>query len=207
MIAIIDYGAGNLKSVSKALERLDVKNIITSSPSEIDGSDAIILPGVGSFGQSMAQIKEKGLDKPIVENVKQGKHFLGICLGMQMLFEKSYEDGEWDGLGLLKGEIVKLETQLKVPHMGWNQLVRAKGHPIMQPEDENLFVYFVHSYYAKLKNQEDLLYYADYDLKIPAIVGHDHVLGMQFHPEKSGNGGMHLLKNFIDLVYKKGESK
>ncbi|MCG8484023.1 MAG: imidazole glycerol phosphate synthase subunit HisH [Clostridia bacterium] len=202
MIAIIDYDAGNLKSVSKALERLGFDAVITSSEKEISNSKAMILPGVGAFGDCMNSLKDKGLDQCIIKNVQEGKYLLGICLGMQMLFEESYEDGVWDGLGLLEGDVVRFnaDLDLKIPHMGWNNLIANGTDTIGKNIEAGEFVYFVHSYYAQPKNDEDVVFYTEYDVKVPAVVRKNNVIGMQFHPEKSGQTGMQLLKNFGELI-------
>ncbi|MBF7096111.1 imidazole glycerol phosphate synthase subunit HisH [Alkalibacter mobilis] len=200
MIAIIDYGVGNLMNVYNALKHLDMDAIITGAKDEIDNSDAIILPGVGAFNDAMLHLKETGLDKVIIENVKKGKPILGICLGMQLLFEKSHEDGEWEGLGLLKGEIVKFKEGLKVPHMGWNELHINKVHPLVKNINEGEYVYFVHSYHLDPKFFEDVLLYTDYGVRVPAVVCRDNIIGMQFHPEKSSTTGIKLLENFKELI-------
>ncbi len=200
MIAVIDYDAGNLKSVSKALEKLGFDCIITSDADKIDSCDVMVLPGVGSFGDCMKSLKEKGLDQCIIRNVQKGKYLLGICLGMQMIFDKSYEDGEWEGLGLIKGEIVHFETDLKVPHMGWNSLFENRKDPIGKGIHEGDYVYFVHSYYAVPESEEDVVFWSEYDVKVPAVVRKGNVIGMQFHPEKSGETGMQLLKNFGEMI-------
>ncbi len=202
MIAIIDYGLGNLNSVYKALERLGCEAKITSDFEEINNSRAIILPGVGAFHDAMDNLNQTGLIDCIKQNVESGKPLLGICLGMQLLYEKSYEDGEWEGLGFLKGEIVKFEEDLKVPHMGWNQLKINKDHKddeILKYVEEGDYVYFVHSYYAK-SDFNEVLAYADYGVKVPGIVSKDNVYGMQFHPEKSGETGLNLLKAFGEMI-------
>ncbi len=199
MIAIIDYGAGNLKSVSKALEKLGADSVITSDQSIIDRCGSIILPGVGSFGAAMNNLTELGLDDCIKRNVVEGKLFLGICLGMQLLFDKSFEDGEWKGLGILPGNIVKFEdTSLKIPHMGWNRLIESRRDPIGTGVDEGEYVYFVHSYYAVPSNWNDVVFYADYGVRVPGVVRNGNVIGMQFHPEKSSKTGLKLLQNFLN---------
>lgn len=200
MIAVIDYDAGNLRSVSKALEKLGFETVITSSEKEISKSKAMILPGVGAFGDCMKSLKNKGLDQCIIKNVQDGKYLLGICLGMQMLFEKSYEDGEWEGLGLLEGDVVRFETDLKIPHMGWNNLIANGSDAIGKNIGIDEYVYFVHSYYAQPKNDGDVVFWTDYDVKVPAVVRKNNVIGMQFHPEKSGETGLQLLKNFGELI-------
>ncbi len=200
MIAIIDYGVGNLKSVSKALEKLGFEIIITNDLEEIKDSKAIILPGVGAFKDAMEQLRKHNLVDCIRDCAKSGKPILGICLGMQMLFDKSFEDGQWEGLGLLKGEIVPLDNGLKIPHMGWNQLIPGTPDAIGQGLDVESYVYFVHSYYLKPQNPEDVVFWTEYGIKVPAVVRKDNILGMQFHPEKSGKTGMKLLENFGSVV-------
>lgn len=199
MIAIVDYGVGNLKSVYKALEKLGFEAKITSKKEEINQSRGIILPGVGAFKDAMDHLIESGLINCLKKNVDMGKPILGICLGMQLLYEKSYEDGEWTGLGLLKGEVVRFDNTLKVPHMGWNQLILGVDDPISKDID-NEYVYFVHSYYIKPKIREEVVFWTDYGVEVPAVVRKDNILGMQFHPEKSGETGMKLLKNFGELI-------
>lgn len=200
MIAIIDYGAGNLKSVSKALEKLGYDSVITSSPEEINAGKAMVLPGVGSFGDCMNSLISKGLDKCIIENVQKGKYLLGICLGLQMLYDKSYEDGEWEGLGLLKGEVVRFETTMKIPHMGWNNLIKGREDLIAEGIEKDEYVYFVHSYYVKPEDRNEVVFWTEYDADVPAVVRKDNIIGMQFHPEKSGKTGLKLLKNFGELI-------
>lgn len=202
MIAIIDYDAGNLKSVSKALEKLGMDAVVTSSKKVINDSKAIILPGVGSFGKSIKNLRDMDLEDCLISNVKAGKYFLGICLGMQLLFDRSFEDGDWVGLGLLKGEVVKFETDLKVPHMGWNKLIKNREDAIGANISEGEYVYFVHSYYAVPQYNEDVVFWAEYGVNVPGVVRRENVLGMQFHPEKSSTTGMKLLKNFGELIKK-----
>ncbi len=201
MIAIIDYDAGNIKSVSKALEKLGADIVVTSDPAVINASKAMILPGVGSFGMAMDQLRRLGLDSCIKKNVEEGKLLLGICLGMQLLYEKSFEDGEWQGLGLMKGTITRFTDQkLKIPHMGWNQLLENRKDPIGKGLGAGEYVYFVHSYYAEPVDWHDVVYYAEYGVNVPGVVRTDNVIGMQFHPEKSSTTGMKLLKNFLREV-------
>ena len=205
MIVIIDYGMGNLKSVSNALNHLNIENKISDDINEIRNADGLILPGVGAFPDAMETIEEKGLDKVIKEEVQKGKPLLGICLGMQLLFEKSYEGVEKNGLGLIKGNIVKMnedkENNIKIPHIGWNNLVYNKKHSIINNIEEGKFVYYVHSYYAQSYNDEDLIAYSEYgDNRIPGLVRHNNVIGAQFHPEKSGEYGLEMLKNFGELI-------
>ncbi|TCO79373.1 imidazole glycerol phosphate synthase subunit HisH [Marinisporobacter balticus] len=199
MIAIVDYGVGNLKSVYKALEKLGFEAIITSKEEEINQSKAIILPGVGAFKDAMDHLIESGLIDCLKKNVKEGKPILGICLGMQLFYEKSYEDGAWNGLGLLEGEVVRFEDQLKVPHMGWNDLIEGVKDEIGK-DINGEYVYFVHSYYVKPKRKEEVLFWTNYGIEVPAVIRKDNIFGMQFHPEKSGETGMRLLKNFGELI-------
>lgn len=202
MIAIIDYGMGNLHSVSKALERLGYEYIITDKAAAILEADGVILPGVGAFKDAMQQLRDSGLDHVLREFVQLRKPLLGICLGMQLLFTKSDEGGTHEGLGFLQGDIKRLpgvsssgETY-KVPHMGWNKLHLTKpNHPLLEGIDGG-YTYFVHSYFATEIKQEELIAYADYYEQVPGIVGRENVMGMQFHPEKSGETGMQLLDNF-----------
>lgn len=199
MIAIIDYGVGNLKSVYKALIKLGFNAQITSKEEDINKSKGIILPGVGAFRDARKHLIDSGLINCLKKNIKSGKPILGICLGMQLLYEKSYEDGEWDGLGLLKGEVVRFNGTLKVPHMGWNQLIKGVDDSIGK-DMEGEYVYFVHSYYVKPQKTKEVVLWADYGVQVPAVVRRGNILGMQFHPEKSGETGMKLLKNFGELI-------
>lgn len=199
MIAIIDYGAGNLKNVYNALQRLDMDPFVTRDPKKIDDADALILPGVGAFGDAMKNLRAYELPEIIRNNIQKGKYFLGICLGMQLIFEKSYEHGEHEGLGLLEGEILRFQTDLKVPHMGWNSLDIRGTHPILR-NISNEYVYFVHSYYVHTGNRELILASTDYGGDVPAIIGKDNIIGMQFHPEKSGLAGDRLLLNFKECI-------
>ena len=202
MIAIVDYDVGNLKNVYTALSDVDLEGKITRDPKVLDDADAIILPGVGAFEDAMTHLKKYDLISSLNKNVQKGKTLLGICLGMQVLFDKSYEDGEFTGLGYIPGEIIRFkESTLKVPHMGWNNLTINIKDPIVQNISQNDYVYFVHSYYAKPTNfKENVIAYANYGVKVPAIVRKENVIGMQFHPEKSALVGTQLLKNFKETL-------
>ncbi|MDF2593693.1 MAG: Imidazole glycerol phosphate synthase subunit hisH [Clostridia bacterium] len=194
-IAIIDYGMGNLKSVYKAFLSLGLEAVVTSDAKEILKADKVVLPGVGAFKDAMAELTKSGLLDAIYETVEKGKPFLGICLGMQLLFDKSYEYGEVEGLKLLRGEIVKLDVPLKVPHMGWNTLAITKRDPLFTDIADNSYVYFVHSYY--LETAEDIVSsYTTYGKEIAVSVQKDNIFGAQFHPEKSGDIGLQMLRNF-----------
>lgn len=200
MIAIVDYGMGNLKSVVNALDSLDVQSIITSDKKTILNSEGIILPGVGAFPDAIDSIRSAGIDKTLEDAVNMRKPILGICLGMQLLFDESEEVKTSKGLGFLKGKIKKMDIDLKVPHMGWNSLKYEKASPILDGIEENSFVYFVHSYYAVVEEEGILNAYADYEVKVPAVVSKGNVFGIQFHPEKSGEVGLKILKNFGEMV-------
>lgn len=200
MITIIDYGMGNLKSVENALHLLEIDCKITNDKNDILNSKGIILPGVGAFPDAINNIRELGLDEVIEEAVKKGTPLLGICLGMQLLFESSEEGTSSRGLGLLKGKIEKLQVDLKVPHMGWNSLNYEVKSPILKDIEEGSHVYFVHSYYAVIEEAENLNAYANYGVKVPGVVSKDNIYGIQFHPEKSGDIGLKMLKNFGEMV-------
>ncbi len=200
MIAIIDYGAGNIFSVKNAFDYLGYDCMLTNSEAEIKKADGIILPGVGAFPAAMNMLEESGLVPLIHEQSKQ-KPFLGICLGMQLIFEKGYEFKEYDGLGLIKGSVKKIErTDMPVPHMGWNELKIQNECPLFKGLPKNPYVYFVHSYAAEC-NDDNLVAYCDYGGKVTAMVqDNKYVFGAQFHPEKSGEVGLQILRNFAELT-------
>ncbi|MEC0554200.1 imidazole glycerol phosphate synthase subunit HisH [Bacillus haynesii] len=201
MIGVIDYGMGNLYSVSKALERIDAPYFVSEHPDELKKADSYILPGVGAFRDAMKILTETGLKTFIQDAASEGKPLLGICLGMQLLFEESEERGASEGLGLLKGKVVKLKdcdqagNRLKVPHMGWNLLTVHRDSPLLPKANEG-FAYFVHSYYVSGIEEEALIASAEYGVRVPAVVGLGNVYGAQFHPEKSSTVGMSILKRF-----------
>lgn len=206
-IAIIDYGMGNLKSVKKAFIALDLEAEITNDPEALLKADKVVLPGVGAFRDAIATLNESGMSEAIYEVVKKGTPFLGICLGMQLVFEKSYEYGEYKGLGLLPGEIVHFKPEnmllpngesLKVPHMGWNNLEIVKPEPLFKDLKQQDSVYFVHSYYLETK-ADVVSCYTDYGTRIAVAAQKDNVFATQFHPEKSGPVGLKILKNFGGL--------
>ncbi|MEK5434477.1 MULTISPECIES: imidazole glycerol phosphate synthase subunit HisH [Paenibacillus] len=203
-VAIVDYGMGNLHSVSKAVERLGYECVVTGEAEQILAADSVILPGVGAFGDAMEQLRESGLDRVVKQVAAGTQPLLGICLGMQLLFSSSEEHGSHEGLDILSGSVVRFAPRdgYKVPHMGWNKLsFRQPLSPLFADLDEG-HVYFVHSYHALVANESDLLAITDYGYPVTAIVGQDNVFGMQFHPEKSGELGIKLLGNFLKL---KGE--
>jgi glutamine amidotransferase len=205
MIAIINYGVGNLFSISRSFEYIGLDSVITDDRKVIESASHIVLPGVGAFGDAVQKLEATGLIPTLDACVKKGTPLLGICLGMQLLFEKSYEYGSHTGLGYLKGEICPMEPDLKaggfdfkVPHMGWNALQLKKDSPIMKYTKSGEHMYFVHSYYAK--NCEDsLVATAEYGIEVPAVVGSGNVFGCQFHPEKSGACGLKILKAFGEV--------
>jgi glutamine amidotransferase len=199
VIAIIDYGMGNLHSVSKAVERLGCEMAVTSDPLQILAADGAILPGVGAFGDAMANLRETGLADTVKAYAASGKPLLGICLGMQLLFTESEEHGHHQGLDLLPGRVVRFQGSYKVPHMGWNELSFVQPSLLFEGVEPG-HVYFVHSYHALPEQRSDLLAVTDYHQPVTAIVGRDSVYGMQFHPEKSGELGMALLERFVGLV-------
>ena len=199
MIAIIDYDAGNIKSVEKAVQFLGEEAIITRDRDVIMDSSGVILPGVGSFGDAMENLNKYGLVPVIHEIVEKGTPFLGICLGLQLMFEKSDETPGVQGLALLPGEIVRIpdDGKLKVPHIGWNSLHFPKESRLFQGIEEDSYVYFVHSYYLKSGNIDDVAATTEYGTLIHAAVEHGNIFACQFHPEKSSEVGLHILKNFI----------
>ncbi|MBQ1415391.1 MAG: imidazole glycerol phosphate synthase subunit HisH [Lachnospiraceae bacterium] len=201
MIAIIDYDAGNMKSVEKALQAMGQENIVTSDPDTILSADRVILPGVGAFGAAMASIRERGLEEVIRKVCAQGTPFLGICLGLQLMFEESEEDPGVRGLGLLPGKIRRIPDApgLKIPHMGWNSLQVTPGSRLMAGLEEEPFVYFVHSYYLHADDPSDVAAKTFYSCEIHAAVEHENIFACQFHPEKSSETGLHILKNFCEV--------
>ena len=201
MIAIIDYDAGNIKSVEKAMNYLGQEAVITRDRDVILASDKVILPGVGAFGDAMEKIKEYHLTNVIYDVVEQKKPFLGICLGLQLLFETSEESKGVAGLGILKGDIVRIPAKqgLKIPHMGWNTIQMKEDATLFRGISKDAYVYFVHSYYLKAKEIEDVAATTFYSTEIHATVEHDQVFACQFHPEKSGTVGLKILENFVSL--------
>ena len=199
MIAIIDYDAGNLKSVEKALLYLGEECVVTRDRNELLKADKVILPGVGAFGDAMEKLNKFGLVEVIHEIVKENKPFLGICLGLQLMFESSEEGPGVKGLGLLPGKIVKFPEKdgYKIPHMGWNSLSCAPDGTLFEGLPDHPYVYFVHSYYLKAKDPQIVKAMAEYGVMIHASVESGNVFGCQFHPEKSGETGLHILRNFI----------
>ncbi len=206
MLCVIDYGVGNLYSLCSSLEAVGANAVVSGDPEVIAAADKIILPGVGAFGDAAAKLRENRLDKLIIERAKAGVPIMGICLGMQMLFEESYEFGRHEGLGLIPGKVISMEgviaPELKIPQMGWNALHFPNGElkassPVFADIDEGEFVYFVHSYYAS-ECEPDTVAVADCGVPITAAVVRGNVMGCQFHPEKSSKAGLKILKNFCE---------
>lgn len=202
MIAIVDYGVGNLFSLRCSLESLGLKAEVSSVPDVIRNADRVILPGVGAFGDAADKLRETGLDRVVTEQAEAGKPLLGICLGMQLLFDKSYEFGEHAGLGLLHGQVIPMQgtipAGLKIPQMGWNALLVKRSHPLLKNVREGDCVYFVHSYYAS-DCEDSLVATAEYGIELTAVAANGNVMGCQFHPEKSGKVGLGILSAFAEI--------
>lgn len=199
-IGIIDYGAGNLGSLRNAFAKLHQRAQCIKDPSEVDSCDKLILPGVGAFGDVRALIRRRGFDEAIMHYAASGRYILGVCLGMQLLFDKSYEFGEHHGFGLLAGEITRFNSAPRVPHIGWNQCFftqKGANHALLRDINDGVFLYFVHSYHARLSDESIALGVCDYGNRFPAIVAKDNILGIQPHPEKSHNAGLQILQNFL----------
>lgn len=201
MIAIIDYEMGNLRSVQKAIERVGHEAVITSDPDVLADAEKVVLPGVGAFRDAISALRERKLVEPIRAAIEAGKPFLGICLGLQLLFDKSYEDGEYEGMGIVPGEVVrfKVPAEFKVPHMGWNQVQFCKRPPVMNGIEEGAHFYFVHSYYVAPRDRSVVATETDYSSAFCSSIWRDNLFAVQFHPEKSQASGLRLLKNFAEL--------
>jgi len=206
MIAIIDYGSGNLRSVARAIEKAGLTPVITSDREDILNSHGVVLPGVGAFGDCMERLKSKGLDELVVRSIEMGKPFLGICLGYQILFEESEEhkDGEPDikGLAVFKGKVKRFPSglDLKIPHIGWNSLAFPKPSPFFEELTKEPYFYFVHSYYVDAEDKSLVAAQANYGITFDAAIAKDNILAVQFHPEKSGDLGLTVIRNFLQVV-------
>ena len=203
MIAIVDYGVGNLFSLKSSFAEIGEEAVVTRDKDIIESADKIILPGVGAFGDAIEKLRNTGMDKVVISEAKKGKPIMGICLGMQLLFDKSYEYGEYEGLGLIKGEIRPIseviDKNLKIPHIGWNPLcLKGEKSPIFKYLKDGDCVYFVHSYYGA-NCDESVIATSEYSYDLTAAVAKDNVYGCQFHPEKSGNVGLGILKAFCEI--------
>ena len=201
MIAIIDYGMGNLRSVQKGFEKVGHEAKITSDPAEVAAAGKVVLPGVGAFEDAMAELHRRGLVEPVLAAIDSGKPFLGICLGLQLLFDTGYEHGRHAGLGVLSGEVVRFELppEYSVPHMGWNQLAIRRRAPILEGIEEGAYFYFVHSYYVVPRDPAVIAVETDYHRPFCSMVWRENLFATQFHPEKSQSDGLRLLKNFAEL--------
>ena len=201
-IAIIDYGIGNLGSVAKAFTSQGLDAVVTRDDKELRAADKLVLLGVGAFGYAMASLRALGFDELVIEAAKAGKPIIGLCVGLQMMFEEGHEFGVHQGLGLLPGKVVKFPDGVRVPHVGWNQIAYRNGsgaHPVFRDLPDQSFYYFVHSYYVEPTEPSCILGQTDYAMPFASICGRDNVLGVQFHPEKSQATGLRLLKNFAEL--------
>lgn len=201
MITIVDYQMGNLRSVQKGIERVGGQAKISSEPHEIASAEKLILPGVGAFGDAMAEIHRRDLAAPIIDFIRSNRPFLGICLGLQLLFERGFEHGEHEGLGVLAGDVVRfdLPPSYKVPHMGWNTVTKRAAAPILADTTENSHFYFVHSFYVRPADPSIIALECDYGGKFCAMVRQDNLFATQFHPEKSQTNGLRVLKAFEQL--------
>ena len=199
-LVIVDYGAGNLHSVSRAAVHNGVRPLVTTSPKYVSEADALIVPGVGAAADTMANLVRHRLVEPIKEYIASGRPFLGVCMGQQALFDVSEEGGRHECLGVLPGRVVRLPEGLKVPHMGWNQVRQVRAHPTFAGIPDNSFFYFVHSYYPSPDDQGIVIGETDYGVTFPSVVAHDNVVATQFHPEKSGEMGLRTYANFLQIA-------
>jgi imidazole glycerol-phosphate synthase subunit HisH len=201
MIKIVDYGMGNLRSVQKAFEKIGADAQIVSRPADVAGAQKLVLPGVGAFRDAIAELKRTGLDRPVREHIAADKPFLGICLGLQLLFDVSYEDGQWEGLGVLAGKVVRFADQadLKIPHMGWNSLEFAEPTRLFEGVPEGSSVYFVHSYYVVPEDESVIAARTEHGTRFVSAVAKNNLFATQFHPEKSQSVGLRVLTNFATL--------
>jgi glutamine amidotransferase len=202
MIAIIDYEMGNLRSVQKGFERVGHAATITSDPAVLADADKVVLPGVGAFRDAIGALRARKLDEPVRAAIAEGKPFLGICLGLQLLFDTSFEDGQYEGLGVIPGEVVrfKVPAQFKVPHMGWNQVQFRRRPPVFEGIDDSTHFYFVHSYYVVPRDRSIVATDTEYSSNFCSSIWQDKLFAVQFHPEKSQAAGLRLLKNFAELA-------
>jgi len=200
MIAIVDYGMGNLRSVQRAFEYVGAEAIVTDHRATIESASAVVLPGVGAFGKAMSNLKRAGLADLIRQVIARGRPFLGICLGLQLLFKESEEMGQHRGLSVFDGMVKRFNVSLKVPQIGWNQIHVQQASPLLEGVADGSYAYFVHSYYVVPADPEIVLATTDYGINYPSVIGQDNVFGIQFHPEKSQTVGLRILRNFTALV-------
>ena len=200
MIAVVDYGMGNLRSVQKALERVGADAQVIKSPQGLEGARGIVLPGVGAFGQAMENLRAEGWVEPLKQKCADGIPFIGICLGMQLLFETSEEMGQFDGLGIVPGKVKRFPDGLKVPQMGWNQIHVRRPSPLLDDVADSSYAFFVHSYYCVPSDPEIILATTDYGIEFASVIGRGNIHGAQFHPEKSQTVGLKILENFTRIA-------
>jgi len=198
VIGIVDYHLNNLRSVQKAFEKVGGQAFISDDPKELRKAEKLVLPGVGAFGQAMENLRTMGLEEILKDHAASARPLLGICLGMQLLFTKSYELGSFEGLGFIEGEVKLFPSTVKVPHMGWNQVEIVRQSPLLKDVEDKSFVYFVHSYYVEPKGNVTLTQ-TEYGSRFSSIIQQNNIFGIQFHPEKSQRTGLQLLKNFAEL--------
>lgn len=199
-ITIIDYGVGNFRNVQKAFQAIGADAEITDTVAAVQAAQVVVLPGVGAFGDAISNLRQRGLHRPVLEAVKAGKPLLGICVGLQLLFDESEEMGRHQGLGILPGQIVRFSHNLTVPHMGWNQIEPEREHPLLRHIEPGDFAYFAHSYYAQPASPADIIACTEYGRRYASVVGRDNVCAIQFHPEKSQQVGLQILRNFVEIA-------
>ncbi len=199
-LVIVDYGAGNLHSVARAVTHAGARPLITSNPRYLTEAEALIVPGVGAAADTMLNLRRRHLVEPIREYIASGRPFLGVCMGQQALFDASEEGGEHECLGVLPGRVVRLPNGLKVPHMGWNQVRIVRPHPIFEGIADSSYFYFVHSYYPRPDDPSIIIGETDYGVTFPSVVARDNIVATQFHPEKSGETGLRMYSNFLRIA-------
>jgi imidazole glycerol-phosphate synthase subunit HisH len=199
-VVVVDYGAGNLHSVSRAVVNAGTRPLVTTNPSYLEDAEAVIVPGVGAAADTMSNLRENGFVEPIREYIASGRPFLGVCMGQQALFDVSEEGGEHECLGILPGRVVRFSNGLKVPHMGWNQVRIVKQHPIFEGVDDDSYFYFVHSYYPQPAEAEIVIGETEYGVNFASVIARDNIVATQFHPEKSGEAGLRMYANFLKIA-------
>jgi len=199
-VVIVDFGAGNLHSVSRAVVNAGTRPLVTSNPSYLDDAEAVIVPGVGAAADTMSNLRASGFVEPIRDYIASGRPFLGVCMGQQALFEVSEEGGEHECLGILPGRVVRFSNGLKVPHMGWNQVRIVKQHPIFEGVDDGSYFYFVHSYYPQPADPDVVIGETEYGVTFASVIARDNIVATQFHPEKSGEAGLRMYANFLKIA-------
>jgi len=199
-VVVVDYGAGNLHSVSRAVVNAGTRPLVTSNPSYLDDAEAVIVPGVGAAADTMSNLRASGFVEPIRDYIASGRPFLGVCMGQQALFVVSEEGGEHECLGILPGRVVRFSNGLKVPHMGWNQVRIVKQHPIFEGVDDGSYFYFVHSYYPQPADPDVVIGETEYGVTFASVIARDNIVATQFHPEKSGEAGLRMYANFLRIA-------